>query len=76
MAEMVLKTPIKGKNDDLYGPGLLKMRLNNEIIPRIMETGRSMSCLKEFKPEKLVVTNRTNRSNNSNVEGNDTNRSL
>jgi hypothetical protein len=76
MAEMVLKTPIKGKNDDLYGPGLLKMRLNNEIIPRIMETGRSMSSLKEFKPEKLVVTNRTNRSNNSNVEGNDTNRSL
>ena len=76
MAEMVLKTPLKGKDDDLYGPGLLKMRLNNEIIPRIMETGRSMSSLREFKPDKLIATNRTGRSNNGNVGGNDTNRSL
>lgn len=43
---MTLKTPLKNKDDDLYGANILKMRLNNEIIPRIMETGRSMSSLK------------------------------
>jgi len=46
MAKMILKTPLKNKNDDPYAPNILKMRLNKKIIPRIMETGRSMSSLK------------------------------
>ena len=57
-----LKTPIY-QNNDLYSPNALRKKLNNEVIPIKMETNRSISSLKDFKPDKIVVTNRTGRSN-------------
>lgn len=69
-----LKKPINDRNS-IYSPNALRKKLNNEvIIPIKMETNRSISSLKEFKPDKLVVTNRTGRTNNN--DPSDTKRSL
>ncbi len=68
-----LRKPIN-YNNSIYSPNALRKKLNNEVvIPIKMETNRSISSLKEFKPDKLVVTNRTGRSIN---DPSDTKRSL
>ncbi len=43
---MIVKTPLNNINEDIYAPHVLKNRLNNDMIPRNMETGRSMSSLR------------------------------
>ena len=72
-----MKTPLN-QDDDIYSPNILRKRLNNETnalkMENIkMESNRSMSFLKQFKPEKLITTNRTGRSHH---EAADTKRSF
>ena len=60
-----IKTPLnKKQDDDIYSPNFLKKRLDSGISPLKMqnikmESNRSTNYLKQFKPEKIITTNRT-----------------
>ncbi len=56
------KTPLK-QDDDIYGQSALRKRLNGNTIPMKQETNRSMSSLKDFRPEKMNLLSSTARSN-------------
>ena len=43
---MFMRTPMNNSNEDIYAPHVLKQKLNSNMIPRNMETGRSMSSLR------------------------------
>ena len=59
-----LKRPINSKDNDVYGAGILKQKLNEQYRPLTqLYTGRSMASLKDFKPDRMNNTNRTAKSN-------------
>jgi len=60
------KKPLQANEEDIYGPSALRKRLNGDVIPmnNKQESSRSISSLKSFRPDKMITTNRTDRSNN------------
>lgn len=55
-----IKEPL-GVNNDIYGLSVLRRRLNGEVIPMKMESNRSISSLKQFQPDKINTTNRSDK---------------
>ena len=61
-----LRKPMNDKLD-IYQPSILKQKLDEDyslIKPERVETGRSISSMKHFAPDKI----NTNRSNNEDKE--------
>lgn len=56
---------MKGYDEDLYGNNRLKKRLEGQTINAGPETGRSISSLKSFKPDKLDDFRKNNTTNRS-----------
>jgi len=46
MADMFMRAPINHSYEDIYSPQIHNNRPINNMIPRNMETGRSMSSLR------------------------------
>jgi hypothetical protein len=67
----MMKSPLNPhQGNEIYSGNSMKSRLFNDISPLKtesikMETNKSMSFLKEFKPDKLITTSRTGRPNDT-----------